>query len=721
MLLNSHFVSKSGSIESQTGLSSFFVASAFHILNVASEFFQINDISINNNKTVAIPINSRVSIPFLSISGSPISIAKKGKSHQYLGIFLSTEGLSKPSLAKVNSNVCFFTNLVLRKMVSDKQFLYLMSAVFHPIINYRMQFSFVPDALICKGLKLKSGFLLDFSSNMIYHPSFYGLKSFSQYQSECKVVLLVSFANSSGILEHLFILCWRPIYPLISLIRICVSISNNFLAGVVSILLDCRLSLGGFLASAFWFHGGVPMSVVLGNSLFFKFLPSLWHYGIVFVDQLWDRRGDVFSWLTFKWWKRLDPHGLVPEWFEYSVEFLVTFRSSLSVSVGVGSIDICGSDDFMSVCDHLSWIGANSLSVYIDRSLKNLGMTGCRAGAAAFFENVNLGLGINVQGLVSSTLAELQTIALALECVLVARSVCLFSDSQVALDACMLEINLVYPDFCNQCWVKCQHIRNVICSKNLRVNWHKVKSHSGVLGNDRADSIIDAATLSDWFLPSYIDKHFLLADDSIISGNSRHFVRDIFYAVSSSSGFLPGDLHLDVDWPGSFRVWHSDSHMATGFTSRRTANIHTYLIKALHRQLSMAVRKWIYDRCYSSVLCLYCGEVKVSDHIQEAVSIFHNSKVASIKIADFVCFLCVAFRNNIWLVYAKHCIYMEKNGLILMDGLISVSVSGLVSRFLDGVVKLLGIAEAFGIRFGFCKSCSFFLGIGDLVSVNIIA
>ncbi|KAG9286622.1 hypothetical protein G9A89_005390 [Geosiphon pyriformis] len=64
---------------------------------------------------------------------------------------------------------------------------------------------------------------------------------------------------------------------------------------------------------------------------------------------------------------------------------------------------------------------------------------------------------------------------------------------------------------------------------------------------------------------------------------------------------------------------------------------------------------------------------------------------------------------------------MEKNGLIPVDGSVPVSFSGLALRFSDGVIKLLGVTEAFGVRFGFRKSCSFFSGIGDPVSVNIIA
>ncbi|KAG9299131.1 hypothetical protein G9A89_020444 [Geosiphon pyriformis] len=751
--LNSHFVSRSGRAESQAGFSTFFAVGAYvddtiwidssqaaiqHILNVVSEFFRINDISINNDKTVAIPINARISNPSLFISGSPIFITKKGESYRYLGIFLSTDGFSKPSLAKVHSDVCFFSNLVLKKAVSDKQFLYLVLAVLHPIVSYRTQFSFVPvsvcdkwDALIHKSLKLKAGLPLDFSSNTIHHPSFYGLKSFSQCQSENKVVLLISFANFCGVLGQLFshrsydlqVLCWCPIHLLSSLACIHVSVFNNFLSGMVCILLECNLSLGGSLAGSFQFRNGVPMSTVLGEFLFFKYLPSLQRYGIAF---------------------KLDFCGPVLEWFGRSVAFLSDVSPFPLALSGVGPTDICSSN-----------VGTDSLAVYTDGSVKNLGTTGCRTGTAAFFEDIDLDLGVYVQGLMSSTLAELQIIALALECIPVDCFVRLFLDSQAALDAYKSEVDLVCPDFCNQCWVECRHIRNIIHGKNLKVSWHKVKGHSGVLGNDCADSIIDTAAFSDWFLSSR--------------------------KVSSGSGFLAGNLHSDVNWLASFRVWHPDLHMATGFTSRCTANIRTYFMKALYHRLPMAVRKHIYDKCYSSVLCLYCGEVEVSDYVfsciiddaahhqvlesymfswkvlfglflpalcvlqllltcatdllvfstlckgfvfkgwlQEAVSVFHVPKVAGVKIADFVCSVCVVFRNNIWLVCAKYRAYMERNGLIPVNGLVPVSISGLTSRFSDGVVKLLGVVEVFGVCFGFRKSYSFFSGIGDSVSINII-
>ncbi|KAG9304330.1 hypothetical protein G9A89_019892 [Geosiphon pyriformis] len=512
------------------------------------------------------------------------------------------------------------------------------------------------------------------------------------------------------------------------------------------------------------------MSAILGKSLFFKFLLSFWHFGIVFMNQLHDCYGVAFSWRTFKWWKRLDPCGLVPEWFKLSTAFFTAFYSSSTASVCAGLLNFCESDEFVATCGHLSQVDIESLLIYTDSSLKYLGTIDCRAGAAAFFEDIGLGLGV----------VELQTIALALECVPATRSVKLFSDSQTALDACRSELSLMCPDFHNQCWVKRRHIRNVIHSKNLKVSWHKVKGHFSISGNNCTDGIADAASLSGWFLPPHMDGHFLLADGGVVS-DIYHAVCHTQWEVSSGSGFLVHSLHSNVDWLSSSRVWHSDLHMATGFTSRLTVDTQTYLMKALHCWLPVAVRKRIYNKCYPSVLCLYCSEVEVSDHVfscvvddsarhqvlesgmfswrsaselslpflvvlqfmsicasdllvssalykgfvfngwlQEAVAVFHDPKIAGIKITDFMHSLCSDFRNDIWLIHAKHCAFMEKNALIPADRSISIPVFGSVSRLSSGVVKLLGVTEAFSVLFGFCKSCSFFSDIDDMVSVNIV-
>ncbi|KAG9306593.1 hypothetical protein G9A89_004790 [Geosiphon pyriformis] len=227
-------------------------------------------------------------------------------------------------------------------------------------------------------------------------------------------------------------------------------------------------------------------------------------------------------------------------------------------------------------------------------------------------------------------------------------------------------------------------------------------------------------------------------------------------------------------------VWHPDSHLASGFTSMRTAGCHTYFMKALYYQLPVAVRKRLYDRKYLSVVCLFCGDIETLDHVFscpqdavghacllgahasawealfglsrsflcvlqalafcvsevgigvalckgfvfdewfcESVLVFKDSKEGAKKIVSFVHEFCLAFQDDVWLVRTRHRVFIEKHGLILRDGSAPASVSGLPMVFLAGVVRLLGVAKAFGVGFGFHKFCSFFSGIGDPVSVHI--
>ncbi|KAG9294175.1 hypothetical protein G9A89_021534 [Geosiphon pyriformis] len=418
-------------------------------------------------------------------------------------------------------------------------------------------------------------------------------------------------------------------------------------------------------------------------------------------------------------------------------------------------------------------ISTNYLLVYTDESLSNLGSVGCRAGAAGFFEDIDLGLGVGVSDLMLSTLVELQAIVLALKYVPSLYSVNLFSDSQSALDACKSELGLTYSDFRNQCWIEHHYIINVICSKNLKVNWHKVKGHSGVSRNECVDTIASDASFSDWYFPFHLGEHFIMTNGVVVSGNSRHFVHNIYYSICHTcwkvgfgSRILVSGLLSEVDWHCLSLVWHPDLHMAAGFTSRLSANTCTYFMKALHHQLPVAVRKCLYNRLYPSVLCLYCGDVEASDHVffykidnsmvsgfsysssgilqllslcvsdsslsialfknfvfndwfHETVTVFHDFKIAGLEIVKFVYFFSLALRSNVWSVCAKHCAYIEKNRLISLDGSVLVSISGLASEFLAGVVKLLGIADAFGVYFGFHKSCLFFSDVSDSVLVHI--
>ncbi|KAG9301275.1 hypothetical protein G9A89_012658 [Geosiphon pyriformis] len=308
--------------------------------------------------------------------------------------------------------------------------------------------------------------------------------------------------------------------------------------------------------------------------------------------------------------------------------------------------DCAGSDVYLShgfgvVCDTLLTVDTACLSVYTDGSLSGLGTVDVKAGAAAFFEDINLGLDVGVSGLVSSTLTELQAIALALECVSSFQSVDLFSDSQAIVDAYKSESLLVYLDFRNRC----------------------------IPDNERADAFAKEATFSAWHLLYLVGEHFLKVGGIMVSDH-------VF----------------------------SCSHNATGCA--QLLDIHALAWAAFSglSQSSSCVSQLL-DSCVSK----YC----------ESVSVFKNSEVGASKIVDFVHGFCLAFWDDIWLVCARHWTFMEKHGLISCDGSAPTLVSGLFMVFSTGVVRLLDVAEAFEVGFGFCKFCPFFSGIGDLVSVHI--
>ncbi|KAG9302610.1 hypothetical protein G9A89_007314 [Geosiphon pyriformis] len=61
--------------------------------------------------------------------------------------------------------------------------------------------------------------------------------------------------------------------------------------------------------------------------------------------------------------------------------------------------------------------------------MPNAGLAKVADRAAVYFSVVNMSIGVKIDGLLSSTLTKLQTVALALECISFLCSVVLYSDS----------------------------------------------------------------------------------------------------------------------------------------------------------------------------------------------------------------------------------------------------------------------------------------------------
>ncbi|KAG9295386.1 hypothetical protein G9A89_013415 [Geosiphon pyriformis] len=228
---------------------------------------------------------------------------------------------------------------------------------------------------------------------------------------------------------------------------------------------------------------------------------------------------------------------------------------------GTEHLDILEFSEFGLIYNWLLDFETDSLSIYMDGSLKGLESVNMRAGAAVFFEDISLDLGVRVSGLMSFTLAELQAIALAFKCVLPNSSVGVYLDSQAVLDVCKSELGIVYLDFRNCCWVEHWHIVNIIRKKDLSVSWHKMQGHLGVMNNKHTDALVNTVFFSPWCLVLHVKKHYILADGNVVSG----------------SKVLDSSLHSDVDWFSLSLVWHPDLHIAAGFIND---SAHCHLLDA---------------------------------------------------------------------------------------------------------------------------------------------
>ncbi|KAG9297312.1 hypothetical protein G9A89_002001 [Geosiphon pyriformis] len=230
-----------------------------------------------------------------------------------------------------------------------------------------------------------------------------------------------------------------------------------------------------------------------------------------------------------------------------------------------------------------------------------------------------------------------------------------------------------------------------------------------------------------------------------------------------------------VDWKATIRVWHPDLHMLAGFTSWRSSCLCTYLIKTVHHQMPVAVRKWLYNKCYFGVLCLLCHEVELSDYVfmcscdmeiqrkilavvsanwvffaescslsssavlqsldqcfldiglysvlckgfvlrdwcAEAIKVLESKKKAVSVVVGFVGCFVELYRSKTWLVRSAYRVKMEAAGLVGNDMLI-FGLSYCINSLLSGkVVRMLGIISSFAVSFGRCRSCLLFSGLDD--------
>ncbi|KAG9288774.1 hypothetical protein G9A89_023071 [Geosiphon pyriformis] len=129
--------------------------------------------------------------------------------------------------------------------------------------------------------------------------------------------------------------------------------------------------------------------------------------------------------------------------------------------------------------------------------------------------------------------------------------------------------------------------------------------------------------------------------------------------------------------------------------SRKLANLYTYLMKAIYKQLLVVVRKRLYNRDYSGVQCLLYGKVELFDYV-------------------FTC-----SDDSGLFIRSKHKVNIEKTGLVKDSGIVLDLFYYMRLVLSDGVVLMFSIINFFAIRFNRHKLCCCFSGLGSDVCVHI--
>ncbi|KAG9293009.1 hypothetical protein G9A89_016371 [Geosiphon pyriformis] len=265
----------------------------------------------------------------------------------------------------------------------------------------------------------------------------------------------------------------------------------------------------------------------------------------------------------------------------------------------------------------------------------------------------------------------------------------------------------------------------------IKLRRQRVKGHSGIPDNVRADLAAGAASGSLFSFCADVREHFLVAENVAVSGNARHFVRNIFRSIccarwEAGSGC---DVVLDamigcIDWVVTAKVEFSD-HV---FTCVHESGIRGEILaeasarwSALAGGSSASAVLWVLFQCSIDVglYTLVCKEFVLEEWYEEACDVFEDRKVATARIVDYVRFVVSLHHAKVWLARASHWVVMEKAGLVCNVGVVSGLPCGVSSVLSDGVVRLLGLANSFAVSFGRQKSFCFFSGLDGSVRVVI--
>ena len=184
-------------------------------MNIANEFYTLNDIEINSKKSELLVINTdkkkRVNqehyIIEIGKKGDKVLAKKDTSAYRHLGVWITGQNNQKCSLNIIRNEVSRMCKAIKWKRASASQLIYLNNSVLLPSIEYRLQTTFLTKSTCDKIqrpmwilIKNKLELASTTASSICNHIGFLGLRSIWQNQITHQFTELTICLNKKGIL-----------------------------------------------------------------------------------------------------------------------------------------------------------------------------------------------------------------------------------------------------------------------------------------------------------------------------------------------------------------------------------------------------------------------------------------------------------------------------------------------------------------------------------------
>ena len=184
------------------------------IINIANEFYDINDIKINSKKSELLVLNQNKKdkenscIPEIKLGKKKEVVqVKRGKEAiRHLGVWISEKGGRECNELVIIKEVAKMCKVLLWKKASVSQLVYLNNSVLLPSIEYRLQISFLSKAA-CKRIqrpiwiliKNKLSLAKSAPNSMCSHTKILGMRTIWQNQLAHHIIELMICMNKTDI------------------------------------------------------------------------------------------------------------------------------------------------------------------------------------------------------------------------------------------------------------------------------------------------------------------------------------------------------------------------------------------------------------------------------------------------------------------------------------------------------------------------------------------